>query len=361
MLAQAVRTLIVTLAVASVVAEGIFIDSGLWRPAIALAAVLVAFIVASIRIIPAVQFGVVKRFGKRTGRVLGEGLKFVVPFFDVVDLFSEKLDSDEVEVGFTTKDKVRIDVRGSTQWRADKSVGYLKEGTKVVRFIEMSADAIEQGLRDAVESLLGAIAGLHDVNDFINKRTPLEQLINASLRLEEPPHLFPEKIAERLSVPGALPVAIGDLKDADGKPFLTPAQNEVPPDRYLAFYAQYGKEIRALLKEEQDEQSQVSPVEERYGISIVTFALAQVTFDEKTQEAFELARQADARTEAAGKLSLNVIELAATLRKKNKKLTQQEAINQAAATLGIATKNVISIEGGGGNGTVIPVITPGGK
>lgn len=308
---------------------------------------------SAIRIIPTAHFGVVTVLGKRTGRFLTEGFNLVFPFLTQVELVSEELESDPVSVSFTTSDRVSATVAGSIQWRPDKKVTARKEIRGIfgenrtvdnwITFVEMSEDAVKEGIKDAVGAVLGAIAGFYGADDFIARREELSDIVNAALQLEKPPHLFPDDFARTFGA------AAADLKTDTGTPYVD-ASGRVAPHHCLDFYRQYKTRVKQLLANERTGAHEISEVERRYGIAIETFALAGVAFSPETKRALDRERQVIAFNAAVGEL-----------RKQSPNLTEQEAVNQIAAIFGSADKIVVSSEGIAGGAPPIIVIDKDNK
>lgn len=318
------------------------------------AAIATILCLMGIRIVPTVEFAVVTHWMRRTGRILTEGFNWVWPIITTTRRFSEQLDPDTVTVSFNTSDRVEIFNEGSLQWRADRTVTYERKAKVLwwertmqwLTFIDNSEEAILRGIVDAIKSTLGTVAGLHTVDDFIKNRQALEDLINAILRLEHLPHLEPNMVGA-LRVP---PVSTGLT-------YVDPASGIVPPGRLLAFYRKYAKELKRLLEDERNDKQQKSLIERRYGIHIETFALAQVKFDKKTQEAFERERQAQAEAAAAEKKLTLVVEGSQKIGAAHPTLSPETKVNVAAASVGVSPRQTIAFEGttGGTLPTVIPI------
>lgn len=241
---------------------------------------------AGFTIIPTAHFAVVTRFDQRTGRILGEGLRWTLPFIEKAQLFSAQLDADDIKVSFQSRDEVEVFIEGSFQWKPDKDVVYEKKEkrwwggtirTLWSRFAEMSEDIVLQGIGDAVKSALGIVAGQHDASQFITDREAIEDLVNCALRLERPPHLF----TDVLEVSGARAQALETMK----------RDNEIPPTQRLDFYKEFREEVRALLRKTET-TGELSEIETRYGIRIETFALSKVDFDAETKRAMARQKQA---------------------------------------------------------------------
>ena len=59
---------------------------------------------------------------------------------------------------------------------------------------------------------------------------------------------------------------------------LTKGAREVEPHKRVGFYRKNGTAVRAALQRETEEADDRSEIEERYGIDVVVFELADVNF-----------------------------------------------------------------------------------
>lgn len=334
-----------------------------------LAVVVAILLTVSFTVVPEAQFAVVLRFRKRTGRVIGEGLHIIWPLIEQIERFSFELGSDPVDPNFVCKDDVEVFVKGSIQWRPDPDVTYKSpDGKEWVRFLEMSEDAITQGIIDVVKSELGKIAGLVPSDQFRSARAELEDLVNCVLRLSEPPHLYPTTTRYK-DEEGAVIEFVDEIREdvvqEDGTKKRVKVRfvqdGVVPPERRIRFYRANREQIRKILDGEKDEVEDQSVIENRYGIDIEIFALATTDFTPSYKATIQKKQEAAAKVVAAERLGDQVLKLAEALRKDHPDLPMREAVNQAAATLGIATKKTISFEGSGGGPAPVVVVNPDSK
>lgn len=276
----------------------------------------IALFIGAIRLVPVVHYGVVTRFGKRTGRVLNEGLNFVVPLADSVELYEYKLDTKIINFGFFSKDNIEVIIRMLVQWRPDWRIT-TEDGKN--KFIENGEEAILQGMDEAVKSAIGSVIGELAALTFIGKKKVVEKYINSILRLNAPPHTNPSKI-----------------KSALGTEEITTMAER------LKFYQKFSSEIDYLLKEE-GILNQHSELEERYGIDIVAVTMSDVDFNENTQRALELKEQTRAKLKADELKKRKKVEMTRDFKELG--LSPQSAVNAAEVTMGQAQKEVKSFEG----------------
>jgi regulator of protease activity HflC (stomatin/prohibitin superfamily) len=268
---------------------------------------------SSIKVVPTAYYGVVERFGKRTGRLLDEGLHFVLPFgIDQVEILSYELKTEEVPLTVTSKDGIKIDVGGTIQYRPAKigeKSNLRREKQLLLTFIEIPDKTIKEGLVGTIRDELGAIAGLCEAKEFIENREALGLLINSVLRLENVPHL------------------------ATNPP--------VVPGKRLDFYKDNHPAITKRLKDEGTIGSN-SAIEHLYGIDIARFTISKVTFDTLYQQALEAQKEAEKRVESLGKTTDGRI---ANIKKLiDAGLTAEQAAMAIDVIEGKATRTVSNID-----------------
>lgn len=282
--------------------------------------------------VPAYHFGVVERFGERTGVILDEGLNKKLPFIDSVELISMELVEIDVPVSFTTRDKLQLACNGSLQYRPDPSI---KVDGRCV-FIEMSEEIIKSGISDTIKAKMGALGGVKDGNDFIILRHAISDMLNCFFRLEEPPHKSHN------------PTTCGIVNCS------VPIGNQIDAERLLDFYKTHWVAVKESLKT----PISASEVEKRYGINIEYYALASIDFSKATMDAFEKQKQADVKAGAFDRK----IEMA--IKAQAIGASAQEALNAADVSLDPSVnKKVISIEGEAGvlGGFMDAIAKGGGK
>ncbi len=250
---------------------------------------------------PTLNYGMVVRFRKRTGRVLNEGLNFIWPFIESVDLIEYKAMNLDVKTFFFSQDNLEVIINGSVRYRPDKNL-------VDKAFSEMTETAITKGIEDTIKQELGIIGGTKPASVFITSKEAVSHLINCVLRMEKPPH-----IALNLS-----------------------------PSKRLPHYKKEATDIRDALSIEHKNISDRSAVENRYGIDILEFSLALVDYSPKTKEALEKKKQVEAELKASKEKFDQTIKRARTI--KTEELTPEQ-INAAQTSVGDAKKNVHSIEG----------------
>lgn len=273
-------------------------------------------------VVPGAHYGVHLRFGKRTGRIYKEGLGLKIPFIDQVELFSTELDKIEVNVTFTSKDKLQLILNGSLQYRPDPR---LSDGEGRNTFFAMSEQIVKDGIEDAIQALLGGLGGVYEGEKFIESRQALGSLINAILRLDIPPHLR------------------HDTRTCGVQGCNLPEKIDAP--QLIEYYNDHWREVKRNIDEESQHPDSYSVFENRYGIDIETFALAVVDFSEETKRAFEKEKQA----EASKRAFQHKLGMAGEVRRALPDATAQQVLNAADVSLDPnIKKQVISVEGDAG-------------
>lgn len=286
-----------------------------WSLLIGAVAVLVA---DSIVLVPAYHYGVLERFRERTGKIYGEGLNFKFPLIDKVVPISMGLTAIEINVGFTTQDKLHLDLVGSLQYRPDPTVED-SQGRNL--FVSMSEEIIKNGIEDMLRDTLGGLGGVYSAEGFIEHRQALGDIINNILRSDVPYHLRhdPDCQVSKCTHKGETQIDAKDL---------------------ISFYDTHWQDVR-----KQQQGTDQSSVEKRYGIDVEVFALASIDFSKDVKDAFEKKKEAVARQEA--------FEFKLQMAAKAKELgaDAQTALNAADVSLTpeiAKNKVVVSVEGQAG-------------
>lgn len=306
---------------------------------IVLTVIAIAAILDTPVTIEKVAFGVVERFKGRTGRIVLEGFRLKLPFIERISVFSLELVKTKVSAELTTKDLLGLIVTGDLQYRADP---YIPDANGLNVFVSISDEIIEQGIAEAIESVLGALGGTHEHDVFIQKRRILADLVNCVLRMEVPPHMRHELDCE----------ICRDWTPVPEEPNFR-GQSMIDTDHLIEFYERHWQEIRPLVEDGRPDSvinRQASDIERRYGIAIVYFATPKVDFSAETKKALEEEKQAEFRAQAG------VIRIDLLKKFKAEGLSPKEAADQADIVLDAAVrKAVISTQGNFGLlGTLIP-------
>lgn len=274
-----------------------------------LASMTVLAVLTSIVTIPRAHFGVVQRFGRRTGRILPEGINIVLPFgIERTELISTELRTTPVTVRFFGKDNIEAVLTGSLQWRASPSI---TDEYGRNRFVEMSEETVADGITDAVESVCANLSGNETVETFIGERQAVEDCVNCAVRLPVPPH----------------------------------EERRLEPAAWIAFYAREGVAFRRLLEKGGERRFRdASPLEHRYGIEVAAFAITNITWSDATKQALEKKRQTLASLEAVDEQARRAEGIAKRLREEQG-LEPETAMNTARILLGLAENKIITIEG----------------
>lgn len=287
------------------------------------AAILGVAAAASVKRVDPVHRGVLVRLDKRhEDRVYGEGWHGfwdgVMPFIDRIAVEPVTLQPMTITTKVLSKDNLQLTVGGSVQFRVDD----------VYRHMEMDLDlkTIEVGMRDAIESELGIIAGKVNGDQFKAARREVQLLINSVLRFSVASH-YRASAAD----PTVFDPANGD--------------QEVEPHKRVGFYRKNGKAIRTALERETEEADDRSEIEKRYGIDVVVFELAEVDFTPETVAALEKKRQAELGADAAQGAFKRQMAIFHELKEH---VGPERALNEASLIVGgkdRGNRQIISVEG----------------
>jgi len=304
----------------------------IWINLILVAGVLAVLLLNSIVIVPTFHVGLVRRFKKLTGKQLGAGLGFVLPFIEDV-LFESagkepttiELKELLLELTVVSKDDQKIVVGGKLFFRMDPNF--------VSTFV-MLGKGVLGGAINAIESDVRAIAGTQVGDSFVEEHQAIQDLINSVLRLRVPPHQEPEKFG----------VTLDDVK----------------PENRLKFYRDHVKGIKSILKKEKKHPKDISTVERRFGIDVETFELTKVVFSEEIMKAREQQKKDVLEMKAAEERKREKIKIYGELRAKG--VPVREAINLVETITGAAERKIISVEGGSSPiAEAAAIIAGGGK
>lgn len=307
----------------------------LFYVAIVLGALGVLYLIAdSIVFINAVNYGVVWRFGGQTKGTRKEGLNLKFPIVEKIKTVSLELKTKEIKVEFTTKDNLRLTIPGSIQYRADSHV---LDGDDKNVFVRVSDEAVAKGIERDIQAKLGGIGGQYGGEDFIKNRQALDSIINSILRLDNPLHLtYDFASCEKKSC--------SFCKKQSNKKGI---DKGIMADQLINFYNTHWKPVKELLDHENDPENinNRSNLEKRYGIDIVKYSLAEISFTEETQGAQEERKQAEYRAQAG----IKIIKLAEQAKSSSPDISSQQALNWADSILNPDTpRTMISVEGDSG-------------
>ena len=335
--------------------------------------VVAVLVVDSIVLTKAYHYGVLERLGDRTGKIYFEGLGFKIPLFDRVKFISMAPLPINIEAFFTTgklkkpgdkeddeADKLQVDVTGSLQHAPDPFV-IDDEGRNV--YISMSEKIIKDGIQDKIRDLLGGLGGIYQAEDLIGNRQAFGDLIDQILKCAVPYHLRHKKgtVDKGETLKG---LGNGGCGDENCR-----FEEQVPREELIEFYNshwRYLKEEERRRKKEKNEKSRasrktgamsrkevmaiskqnsnISPVEQRYGLHILTFANARVDFSKEVKAAFEQRKLAKERRKAFDVK----LEMAEQAQSRIDDISGQEALNAADVSLipEVAKgKSIVSVEG----------------
>lgn len=319
--------------------------------------------------VPEVHAAVMSFLGWRSGRVCEEGPHLRFSFFEKPKIVSlEPTPPLEIKVVFMTRmdnpanaggtqenapkeAPVEVVCTGTIQLRPDLSIKrfpdslvlkFLRwvgldhitpyDGGKVI-FIERSIEAILRAIQSEVQAKIGGLGGKYRPEDFNNHRQAISTIINMFLRVSKSLHLN--------HVPGH-PDHCGLERCVF--PSLVPAEN------LIAFYENHWPRAKSILDAEDNNPTDQSAVERRYGVDVITYKLDNVDFSKETKEALEEMRQAVARKGAAKQRLELVRELVTTLKQIDDPRLAQMALDEVDLTMspGEVKKQEVSVQGEAG-------------
>lgn len=270
--------------------------------------IAVVLFLKSIVMIPTACFGVVVRFGRRTGRILHEGINLRLPLIEVVQSISMELDTTPIDTTFFTRDNLELSVVGSLQWAPTHRIC---DEIGRNRFLDIDKRTIAKGITDAIESELGKLGSVEKAESFIVNRDALEVLLNCILRLDRLPH------------------------EKEG----------IQAEALISYYKDNKQRITEHLRSHKKNVSHdFSAIERRYGIEIVAFILTRIAFSDTTKDALEKQGQAIVELAAVDE-RMGRIEVFARRLRSDHGLGHQEAVNTAKLLIGMADNKIVSFEG----------------
>ena len=331
-------------------------------PLILVAAAIMAVMAAkAFETIPKFNLGIVFRIQKPTGRIVDEGLKLKVPFIDKIKSYSRKGRTMKINISVFSKDKREILMQGSVDWKIVKQ--------RLLTFAEME-NTIEEGFNGALKSNMRKIVGNRKGDVFVNETGAVGRIINCLIRLERLPHLhfdfdchdgrfkmgnsfrrWLEKALTKMSEDECVEhFGFGKaelrekLKPEEWR--LAATEDDEEELDLIAFYKKNAAKIELMLRLGQRVE-EVSPLEMRYGISIIALELPVVDFSPETKTAMEAAQQKKEEMKSADEVINKKVEVMKKLKAAG--ITDPEQMSNAADVLiGAAEKRkVFSIEGGG--------------
>jgi regulator of protease activity HflC (stomatin/prohibitin superfamily) len=124
--------------------------------------------------VPAGTRGVVLRFGAVTDKTLGEGLYFVTPMVNTVELMSVQVDAYDAEANAASKDLQDV----STV----VTLNYFLDENQVNRIYQtLRKDYLTRIARPAVQEAVKSATAIYDADELITKRPEVKQTITIAL------------------------------------------------------------------------------------------------------------------------------------------------------------------------------------
>lgn len=268
--------------------------------------------------IPAVHYGVPLLFGRILPFTVSAGLVPRIPLIlDYWSIYEGVMVTDkEITVNAKPPNRQEIIVPITVEWKADRRLSDNKGRNAFVLVAKP-----EEAIIAAIESATGDVAGNEDGDDFISQKTDFGNLLNALLRLENPPHLH-----HNSSECGVVGCSFPD--------------GVISADKLLAFYKKHASKVTELLEKEYLNNDNAES-EKANGVDIRRVFVKPAKFSSKTQETMEKSKQAGIQEEMAGKYQRMLTDMM------TKGATFQEAVDAIQVLLhqNVATsKKILSIE-----------------
>lgn len=289
------------------------------------------------------HFFVVTRWGgQRTGRIFREKVGFIIPFFEGGIWVNQELDEIPFDITFTSVDNLKIRIAGGIHHYPDHTI---EDNEHRNVFVGVSPEVFVKGIVKAVEANISQVGGKMKGHDFIQHRDKVMEVINAMVRMSNPPHMRHKK-GER---PAGYEPPYKDpesqiLCGVEGCDFN---DGIISVDRLSDFldthWAMYFQANRAEKKIEEDH----SRLELLYGIDIERVVANVVEFSPETQEALEEEEQTKLRGRAFEEKT-KLVKMAT-----GAGISPDHALDSVDVTMGHGKKIVVSTAGGGKNQPVI--------
>jgi regulator of protease activity HflC (stomatin/prohibitin superfamily) len=231
--------------------------------------------------------GVITRFGKRTGRVLGEGLHLKWPLVDKVILVDNSPVGKEIEVDFPTSNEMFLGVLCYVRYRRDPNVK--RKGKSVC--IEVSDERVAADLTAGIQEKLSALGNILDADVLRKSQHAISDFLECWLRLKTQPQ---------------------EGRGVEAR--------DIP-----AFYTEQRDEVRRRILENTNRER--SAIESLDGIEVEEFRIKKIDFTEETKRAMEAKAQAAERAKA---LKIRAEKVAELIRAG---VTSQEAIDEVDTAL----------------------------
>jgi hypothetical protein len=265
------------------------------------AAVISLTLLRGLTEIPTASIGVVIFLNIRTERVLREGYRFVIPFFESVELFDFRIQTTAVEPAlYYCQDGLAVILGGELSWQIEPA---LASST-----FFLNQRKVESELMRAIRSEFGIIAGVNKALDFKGAWESATTMMNAILQMGTPPHI---------------------------------AKGILPVER-LVFYADADGKIRGRLQIARRRAEERSEIENRCGIHAIWFTLT-IGYTDETGKGMQAEGLAVLRANAGAVTSERKAKLVAEKRARG--LKPLEAEIAAEVDMGLTERKVHTLEG----------------
>lgn len=137
--------------------------------------IVAIILVSSVGTIPAGHRGVVLTFGAVTGRILDEGLYFVVPTIQSVEVMSVRVEAYEAAVASASRDLQEVSTKVTLNyWLDPKTVGRVYQ--------TLGREYEDRIIRPAIQEAVKASTAQFDAEKLITERPKIKEKIESYLR-----------------------------------------------------------------------------------------------------------------------------------------------------------------------------------
>ena len=267
---------------------------------------IIALINSTCMSIPMGYAGIRTLFGKFEKKRKA-GFMWKIPFFHEVEMVT-------LDIPFRILVLVKCQTRGGDSLDVEVALDCVGDFELLDIYyyaIKNGKDQLNKLIEDAIQSLVGNIASIKELEDFYQKREALQLALNCYARLSMMPHMKP--------------VLIG-----------LPEGKKISSSKTLDFYSTHRLKISELISHETDKgnENDRSEIEIRYGINVRKVEVKAVVLSKETQTAINQKKTDEAQFSAAEFKKKLIKEF-----QEECKLSPEEALHAAEVSLRQTTGN----------------------
>lgn len=276
--------------------------------------------------IPTAQVGVYTIFGRRTGKVKKEGLRFKW-LCENIKLYDVQEETVKLSINTLTLDELKVGFNFGFKYRPDLTIKNFDGGTK---YLDQKEDSAIDSVKGEITSVVtNTVQKIESKN--LNKKA-LECYVDCVLRLKYPPHVHPLSIVEAVKDPEEKECFGEEIKKRFGETEIKDKKKR------LEFYDEYSFLINELQNTEKERADEHSLIEEESALDIISSYMGEPVYDPETQKARESKEQIKKRKG-------EVFETTKAIKEEFADVSSEVAMNNALVLGGLAKKDVISVEG----------------